>query len=169
MEIETREQAEAALSLIGQIDARIKIIEGTAEEAKARIDKEVAQDCTSLEELRAEQEKALEAWGRSNRTTSKKGKLQKTMKLKCGKLQFKNKPPSVKFSTDEEVVIKAIRQDKDPKVKACLTVTPKIDKQAVKKLPASILKRLGVQLTKGVESFTAKPLGKFKPYDDGQE
>ena len=82
MEIRTREQAEDALSLIGQIDARIKIIEGTAEEAKARINKEVAKDCSSLEELRKSKAEELEAWGRANRLLSKNGKLQKTMKMK---------------------------------------------------------------------------------------
>ena len=169
MEIKTREQAEDALSLIGQIDARIKVIEGTAEEAKARINKEVAQDCNSLEALKKAQEKALESWGRANRTVSKKGKLQKTVKLKCGKLEFRDKPPAIELTGKEDVVISAIELDPDPKVRRCLSIQTRLDKAALKKLAKETLKRLGIKIISGDEVFSAKPMGEFEPYDSAQD
>lgn len=167
MKVETREQAEAALSAIGRIEARIKIIEGEAEEAKARIDGEAAGTISGLDRLRAERRAALEVYARATRQETKRG-LQKTIKLKCGDLQFKDKKPRLELDAKEETVIATARADQDPAVRACVVKKEALDKEALKRLPLTCLKRLGARILAGVEEFYVKPRGQFQPYEEPQ-
>jgi phage host-nuclease inhibitor protein Gam len=151
---QTREQAEAMVHRIGEIQRELVRRDADLGDSMARIKKAAEEASIPLkDELRGRQE-AVQAWAEANRVVITRQGRTKTVELATGKVSWRQRPPSVKLRGVEAVIQYLLAR---PSLSRFLRVKHEIDKETLAREPEFARSIPGVTIGSAGEDFIIEP------------
>ena len=139
IEITSRDDADRALKLMGEIEALISDAETRYNELIDKVKEEMVEECGPVKKTLKKWVRALEKW-----TTKNKAREfpedSKTLELNFGKIFFKWTPWRIEFDVAEETVIERLRARK---MESCIRVVASVNREALEAYDDEVLKKLG--------------------------
>ena len=151
---QTREEAEAFVHRIGEIQRELTRREADLGDALARAKRAAEETALPLKEELEVAQDAVQAWAEANRAAITRQGKTKTVELSTGKVSWRQRPPSVKLRGVDAIIQYLLAR---PSLARFLRVKHEVDKETLAREPEFAVSIPGVTVGSAGEDFIIEP------------